>query len=114
MGLGAPLMHLVDFDGARTGAPANLEVVGAVASRIATPIQLAGGLEGAGRRSALAFAAGATRVVLALGVVDEPQRSCASAWRSPATGWPSGLDPRPERLAAFRVASLRRRRPSPG
>ena len=38
----------------------------------------------------LAFAAGATRVVLAMGVVDEPRRPRAPASRSPATGWRSG------------------------
>ena len=37
---GARLIHLIDFDGARTGAPANLETVGAVAARVAVPLQL--------------------------------------------------------------------------
>ena len=40
---GARLIHLVDFDGARTGWPGNLEAVGTIASRIAIPIQVAGG-----------------------------------------------------------------------
>ena len=31
--LGARVIHLVDFDGARAGAPGNLEAVGAVAGR---------------------------------------------------------------------------------
>ena len=38
---GAELIHLVDFDGARAGAPANLAAVGAVAGLVATPLQLA-------------------------------------------------------------------------
>ncbi|HEX7346116.1 MAG TPA: HisA/HisF-related TIM barrel protein, partial [Candidatus Limnocylindrales bacterium] len=41
---GARLIHLVDFDGARGGSPANLDTVGAVASRSAVPLQLAGGV----------------------------------------------------------------------
>ena len=45
VGQGAPLIHLVDFDGARSGSPANLEAVGAVASRVAVPLQLAGGVD---------------------------------------------------------------------
>lgn len=97
--LGAPAVHVVDFDGARGGSPANLEVVGRIASRIATPIQLAGGLEGADRIR-LAFAAGATRVVLGMHVVAEPEtiRACLEV----AGPWLAiGLDPRPERLAAF-------------
>ena len=49
---GARLIHLVDFEGARAGAPANLEAVGAIASRIAVPLQLAGGRRVGRRRSA--------------------------------------------------------------
>jgi phosphoribosylformimino-5-aminoimidazole carboxamide ribotide isomerase len=97
--LGAPLIHLVDFDGARSGQPVNLEAVGLVASRVATPLQLAGGVEGADQIR-LAFAAGATRVVLAMSVVEEPELlrdaiAVAGDWLA------VGLDPRPERFAAF-------------
>ena len=49
--MGARLIHLVDFDGARAGAPANLEAVGAIAARVAVPLQLAGGVDIGGRRS---------------------------------------------------------------
>lgn len=97
--LGARLIHLVDFDGARSGAPGNLEAVGALASRIAVPLQLAGGVDTAdGIR--LAFAAGATRVVLTTAVADRPDdlQACLAV----AGDWLAvGLDPRPERLAAF-------------
>lgn len=97
--LGARLVHVVDFDGARAGTPVNLEAVGAIASRVAVPIQVAGGLEGADQVR-LAFAAGATRVVLAMTVVDTPDvvRDCLAV----AGDWLAiGLDSRPERLAAF-------------
>ena len=96
---GARVVHLVDFEGARNGAPANLEAVGRVASRIAIPIQLAGGLEGPDQIR-LAFAAGATRVVLAMSVVEQADliRQCVEV----AGDWIAvGLDPRPERLAAY-------------
>jgi phosphoribosylformimino-5-aminoimidazole carboxamide ribotide isomerase len=97
--LGAPLIHLVDFDGARSGQPVNLEVVGLVASRVATPLQLAGGVEGADQIR-LAFAAGATRVVLAMSVVEEAELLRAAI--GVAGDWLAvGLDPRPERFAAF-------------
>lgn len=98
--LGARALHIVDFDGARTGRPANLETIGAIASRIAVPIQVAGGLEGADNIR-LAFAAGATRVVVAMSLADEPAtlEECLAV----AGDWLAvGLDPRPERLAAFR------------
>lgn len=97
--LGAPLVHLVDFDGARAGQPRNLEAVGAIAGRVATPLQLAGGVDDAdGIR--LAFAAGATRVVASMALADDPAqlRACLDV----AGDWLAiGLDPRPERLAAF-------------
>lgn len=96
---GARLVHLVDFDGARAGSPGNLDAVGAVASRSAVPIQLAGGLDSAEAIS-LAFAAGATRVVLTTAIADAPDvlRACLAV----AGDWLAvGLDPRPERLAAF-------------
>jgi phosphoribosylformimino-5-aminoimidazole carboxamide ribotide isomerase len=97
--LGARVIHLVDFDGARSGIPANLEAVGAIASRIAIPLQLAGGVDTPdGIR--LAFAAGATRVVLTTAIADRPDelRECLAV----AGDWLAvGLDPRPERLAAY-------------
>ena len=97
--LGASLVHLVDFDGARAGKPVNLEAVGAIASRVAVPLQVAGGVDGPDEIR-LAFAAGATRVVLGTAVIDQPDvlRECVEV----AGDWLAvGLDPRPERLAAF-------------
>jgi phosphoribosylformimino-5-aminoimidazole carboxamide ribotide isomerase len=96
---GARLVHLIDFDGARSGAPGNLDAVGAVASRSAVPLQLAGGLDSP-EAIQLAFAAGATRVVLTTAIADRPDtlRACLAV----AGDWLAvGLDPRPERLAAF-------------
>jgi phosphoribosylformimino-5-aminoimidazole carboxamide ribotide isomerase len=96
---GARLVHLIDFDGARSGVPGNLEAVGAIASRSAVPLQLAGGVDSA-EAIQLAFAAGATRVVLTTAIADRPDdlRACLAV----AGDWLAvGLDPRPERLAAF-------------
>ena len=96
---GAKLIHLIDFDGARAGSPANLEAVGAVASRSAVPLQLAGGVDSP-EAIQLAFAAGATRVVLTTAIADRPDdlRACLAV----AGDWLAvGLDPRPDRLAAF-------------
>ena len=96
---GATLVQLIDFDGARSGSPANLDAVGAVASRSAVPLQLAGGLDSA-EAIQLAFAAGATRVVLTTAIADRADdlRACLAV----AGDWLAvGLDPRPERLAAF-------------
>jgi len=96
---GARLVHLVDFDGARSGRPENLEAVGAIAAKTAVPLQLAGGVDTAdGIR--LAFAAGATRVVTSMAIVDDPTELAAAL--EVAGSWLAvGLDPRSERLAAF-------------
>jgi phosphoribosylformimino-5-aminoimidazole carboxamide ribotide isomerase len=99
VGLGAPLIHVVDFDGAVRGAPVNTDVIGAIASRVATPLQLAGGLDSP-EAIRVAFAAGATRVVTTLAVADDPTvlRACLEA----AGDWLAvGLDARADRLAAF-------------
>jgi phosphoribosylformimino-5-aminoimidazole carboxamide ribotide isomerase len=99
VGMGARILHLVDFDGAQQARPVNLGAVGAVAARVAVPLQVAGGLEEADHVR-LAFAAGATRVVLSVAIAERPDtlRACLSV----AGDWLAvGLDPRPERLAAF-------------
>jgi phosphoribosylformimino-5-aminoimidazole carboxamide ribotide isomerase len=97
--LGAPMIHLVDFDGARRGAPVNTEAIGAIASRVSTPLQVAGGVD-TPEGIRLAFASGATRVVTSLAVADDPAqlRGCVEA----AGDWLAvGLDARADRLAAF-------------
>lgn len=96
---GARIVHLVDFDGAKQQAPASLGVIGAVAGRVAVPLQVAGGLEEADHIR-LAFAAGATRAVVSVAMVERPDvlRACIEV----AGDWLAvGLDPRPERIAAF-------------
>ncbi len=104
--LGARSIHLVDFDGAQQGRPVNLEAVGRVAGRVGVPLQVAGGMEGADNIR-LAFAAGATRVLLAMGVADDDAtlRACVEV----AGDWLAvGLDPRPERFAEYPWKRLRR------
>jgi phosphoribosylformimino-5-aminoimidazole carboxamide ribotide isomerase len=60
---GAERLHVVDLDGARSGAPVNLEHVRRIVTETALPVQLGGGLRSSSAISA-AFAAGAERVVL--------------------------------------------------
>ena len=42
--LGAARLHVVDLDGARSGAPANLEVVEDIISTVSAPVQFGGGV----------------------------------------------------------------------
>ena len=96
---GARLIHLVDFDGAQQGRPANVDAIGRIASRVAVPLQVAGGLDGP-EQIQLAFAAGATRAVVPMAMADDlaTLRDCLAV----AGDWLAvGLDARPDRMAEF-------------
>lgn len=100
VGLGAPMLHLVDLDGAQRGAPANVESIQRVAREVAVPLQLAGGIDGP-EQIELAFAAGATRVVVPLWAVAESVDNLRACLRR-ATDWLAvGMDARAERIAEF-------------
>ncbi len=60
---GARALHVVDLDGARVGAPMNLEHVRRIAAEAGVPVQVGGGLRDEDAL-ATAIAAGAARVVL--------------------------------------------------
>src|SRR5918996_3496009 len=98
--LGAPMLHLVDLDGAVRGAPANTDAIQRVSRQVAVPLQLAGGVDGP-EQIELAFAAGATRVVVPLWAVAESVdvlRACLSI----AGDWLAvGMDARPDRLREY-------------
>jgi phosphoribosylformimino-5-aminoimidazole carboxamide ribotide isomerase len=61
--MGARALHVVDLDGARVGAPVNLEQVRRIASQAGVPIQVGGGLRSV-EAVDQAIGAGAHRVVL--------------------------------------------------
>jgi phosphoribosylformimino-5-aminoimidazole carboxamide ribotide isomerase len=60
---GARMLHIVDLDGARAGAPRHLELVSRIANAVEVPIELGGGLRTLEAVDE-AVAAGAARVVL--------------------------------------------------
>ncbi len=60
---GARALHIVDLDGARSGAPANFAHVARIIEDVDVPVQVGGGLRSAAAVAA-AIAAGAARVVL--------------------------------------------------
>jgi phosphoribosylformimino-5-aminoimidazole carboxamide ribotide isomerase len=71
-GEGAEFLHVVDLDGAKAGAPQNLETVRRIAAAVECPIQLGGGLRDAESVSA-ALAAGAERVVIGTAALRDPE-----------------------------------------
>jgi phosphoribosylformimino-5-aminoimidazole carboxamide ribotide isomerase len=68
---GAEWIHVVDLDAARTGEPANLAVIEAIASAVPSRVQAGGGVRSAAAAGALLLA-GATRVVLGTAAVEQP------------------------------------------
>ena len=98
--LGAPLVHLVDLDGAQRGAPANTDAIQRVSRAVAVPLQVAGGADGPAQIELL-FAAGATRVVMPLWAVAEEPETLRACLRIAGDWLAVGLDARPERLRDY-------------
>lgn len=69
---GAEIVHVVDLDGARGGAPVNLDVVARIAAAVEVPVQLGGGLRDLAAVEA-AFESGAERAVLGTSAQRNPE-----------------------------------------
>ncbi len=69
---GASYLHVVDLDGAKTGAPVNLEHLKRIVDELDVPVQYGGGLR-SDEAIAAAFDAGAARVILGTAAFIDPQ-----------------------------------------
>jgi phosphoribosylformimino-5-aminoimidazole carboxamide ribotide isomerase len=70
--LGAPRLHVVDLDGARSGSPANHRVMAAIAAAVSIPIEVSGGLRSL-EHVAAAVSYGATRIQIGSAAVRDPE-----------------------------------------
>jgi phosphoribosylformimino-5-aminoimidazole carboxamide ribotide isomerase len=68
---GAKYLHVVDLDGAKTGAPVNLDHLKRIVDELGVPVQYGGGLR-TEEDIAAAFHAGATRVILGTAIFTNP------------------------------------------
>jgi phosphoribosylformimino-5-aminoimidazole carboxamide ribotide isomerase len=68
---GAPWIHVVDLDAARTGVPHNRAVVAAIATAVDVPVQAGGGVRSEDAAEAL-FEAGVARVVVGTAAIEDP------------------------------------------
>jgi phosphoribosylformimino-5-aminoimidazole carboxamide ribotide isomerase len=68
---GAPWVHVVDLDAARTGDPRNRAVVAAIAAAVDVPVQAGGGVRDDPAADAL-LAAGVRRVVVGTAALEDP------------------------------------------
>lgn len=67
---GAPWIHCVDLDAARTGEPVNRELIGKVAAAVSVPVQVGGGVRSVDAAAALADL-GVERVVIGTAALDD-------------------------------------------
>src|SRR3954469_24457455 len=100
VGQGAQMLHLVDLDGAQKGAPANTDAIQRISRAVAVPLQLAGGADGP-EQIELAFAAGATRVVVPVWRVIESAEALAACLRIAGDWLAIGVDGREDRLTNY-------------
>ena len=68
---GAKALHVVDLDGAREGAPVNIEHVARICEGVEIPVQVGGGLRQAGDVAAV-LDAGASHAVLGTAALSDP------------------------------------------
>lgn len=87
---GAPWIHVVDLDGARSGEPAHTEVISAIAQAVDVPVQTGGGIRDEATAERL-FAGGVARVVLGTVALEQPELVARLAARHPVA---VGLDAR--------------------
>ncbi len=69
---GAPMLHVVDLDGARTGKPTNRETIIDICHAVSIPVEVSGGLRTFAALEG-AIEGGATRVQLGSIAVDNPE-----------------------------------------
>lgn len=79
---GAPWIHVVDLDGARTGESANRAVIAAIAGSVSTPVQTGGGIRTDDDVEEL-LGAGVQRIVLGTAALADPAWARAVASRHP-------------------------------
>ncbi len=69
---GARWIHVVDLDAARTGEPANLPVIAAIAGAVSCKLQVGGGVRN-GEAARVLLDAGVERVVIGTAAVEQPE-----------------------------------------
>jgi len=107
---GARFLHVIDLDGAREGAPANLDHLERITSELTLPVQYGGGLRDVGAVRA-ALGAGADRVILGTAAYTDVEflDACVATWpsrvlvaidvrggRVSVSGWTKETQMRPE------------------
>jgi len=92
---GAPWIHVVDLDAARSGTPVNRAAIAAIAAGVDVPVQTGGGVRDEAAAEAL-FEAGVQRVVIGTAALEDPAFVARLARQHPVA---VGLDARGREVA---------------
>jgi len=90
--LGAPRLHVVDLDGAKTGEPTNYPMIAAIVEALTIPVQVGGGLRSRQTVREL-LALGVDRAILGTAALENPDLVADVAADFPERIW-VGLDAR--------------------
>lgn len=94
---GAQWLHTVDLDGARSGGPVNMGIVGDIAARVKMKVQMGGGIRNMGTIER-ALEAGISRVILGTSAVKDPNLVKEALGKYPGS-IVIGIDARDEMVA---------------
>ena len=73
---GAPLIHLVDLDGAKAGYPVNVDSIRQICERVSIPCELGGGIRNE-KDAELIFSLGISRVILGTAACENQDLICS-------------------------------------
>jgi phosphoribosylformimino-5-aminoimidazole carboxamide ribotide isomerase len=92
---GAPWIHVVDLDAAKSGEPVNRDIVAAISAAVPVPVQSGGGVRTEQAAEALVDA-GVARVVIGTAALEDPELVARLAARFPVA---VGIDARGDDVA---------------
>ena len=95
---GAPLLHIVDLDGAKTGKIVNIDSIRNICSSINIPCELGGGIR-TPEEAQIAFDAGISRIIIGTAAIKNPMLIPILLERFGAGKIVLGLDARDGRMA---------------
>lgn len=94
---GAPRLHVVDLDGAKSGDPVNLPIIERIVRSLAIPVQVGGGIRSLERARQL-LELGVDRVIVGTLAVEDPDTLEAMTQALPGRVW-VGIDARQGQVA---------------
>ena len=95
---GAPLIHLVDLDGAKAGRPVNVDPIRKICENVSIPCELGGGIRSE-KDAELVFSLGISRVILGTAACENQDLLCSFLRNFGPEKIVAGIDARDGRVA---------------